>query len=652
VRRLAIRVAAGIFSGFALLAAVDAVAIAVAVPLPSAGLALRLAHHVFDAAETLGLGALFAVAVGAFLWLGSRLPRWALGGVAFVAGVAVAKRVMGAYLIVIAAHVLDGRFPTAVFVFWLALVGAGLAEAPFLAQSVARFSLLRFAPLPLAVAAMAANQIFLRDDYVDVHGILGLGAALVGGGALAPRVERAGRRLARSRAGLFALVALGLFALFGVAVPPSNATRFELFRQPCAIAPWVLATAVWHAPSVHAPVTLPASPWREDRAGAPAVPPTSPPLQASDAVVVLITVDAIRAEVLADPTKLAHLPTLAKLKRDGVDFTRAYAPGAQTETSLASLFSGLYYSEQRWATSGEGWIRQPHPAEDRSPRFPELLTAGGVATAHYAGTRFLLGEFGVARGFGEEAFLGRGKTYSLAIRLIDALLDRLRHPGDRPLFLYTHLIEPHAPYTEGRPTDPPYARYLSSIAAADKQLGRVLSLLEQSFGDRWVLFVSADHGEAFGEHQTTDHAKTLYEELLHVPLLAASPRFSARAIDVPVSLVDLGPTILDLFRVDTPATFEGQSLVPFLAGGTAALTRPLLAEGRLRRALVEPDGLKVIDDPRRKVVEVYDLSADPGETRNVFDLEPARADRALAELRRFFAVHALHEDGYEPQYKP
>jgi arylsulfatase A-like enzyme len=176
-------------------------------------------------------------------------------------------------------------------------------------------------------------------------------------------------------------------------------------------------------------------------------------------------------------------------------------------------------------------------------------------------------------------------------------------------------------------------------------------MLDEHFGERWALFVSADHGEAFGEHQTYEHAKTLYGELLQVPLLARSPLFRPREIGDRVGLIDLGPTILDLFRIETPATFNGQSLVPFLAGENVELTRPLLAEGRLRQALTEPDGLKVIEDRRRKVVEVYDLASDPRETRNLFDDEPARSDAALAELRAFFAVHTRREAGYEPPYK-
>jgi hypothetical protein len=63
----------------------------------------------------------------------------------------------------------------------------------------------------------------------------------------------------------------------------------------------------------------------------------------------------------------------------------------------------------------------------------------------------------------------------------------------------------------------------------------------------------------------------------------------------------------------------------------------------------------VIEDGRRKVVEAYDLVADPGETRNLFDRDPGRSDRALAELRNFFAVHTRRtRDGrdYEPPYDP
>jgi arylsulfatase A-like enzyme len=120
-----------------------------------------------------------------------------------------------------------------------------------------------------------------------------------------------------------------------------------------------------------------------------------------------------------------------------------------------------------------------------------------------------------------------------------------------------------------------------------------------------------------------------------------------------VGHVDLGPTILELFRQPVPPEQMGQSLLPLVLGqgDVEPLVRPILAEGRLRRALFRPDGLKVIDDTRLATVEAYDLRRDPGETRNLFDTERERVEPAVAELRAFFARHALRRPGYHPPFK-
>ena len=194
--------------------------------------------------------------------------------------------------------------------------------------------------------------------------------------------------------------------------------------------------------------------------------------------------------------------------------------------------------------------------------------------------------------------------------------------------------------------------FLAEITQADQALGRVVrAMASAKIDQRVLLIVSADHGEAFGEHGTFEHTKTLYEELIRVPLLVAGPHVVARRIAEPVSLVDLGPTILDVFGVETPGSFMGQSLVPALAGEPVRLTRPIFAEGRLRRALVAGD-IKVITDERRKVVEAFDLRADPGELENLFDRDPSRALPVLAALHRFFEAHLCRRPGYEPVYKP
>jgi arylsulfatase A-like enzyme len=648
-----LRAAAGLFVGFALLAAVDAGAIAIGVPpIPRGGASLRAAHHLFDAAETLGVGAALGVIAGLFSGF-VRLPPPATVIVYASATAAIQYAALADDLYRQASVALEGRLEWPIFVLFAVATGFAVPAAHVLGAAFSGFRRLRLVPVVVGVGGMIADHLALRDDYFGPHGFIAWVAATLAGAALAPPAERAVLALAAGRRGRVAMGAVLCFALAGLVVPPPNAVRFELFRQPCAVAPWALAAAYWRAPRPHAPVLLPPSPWLVDRARDPDVAANGLPLLGPSPVVVLITIDALRADAVADPANDTLFPALTDMKRKGVTFTDATSPGSQTAVSLTATFSGRYFSELSWAMHGHGSTRFTYAADDPTPRFPQILTDHGVSTVTYCSINFLAAEFGVMRGFAEERVIPEGRRHAFARQMIDPVLERLRRakPGE-PLFVYTHLTEPHAPYDRGRRDGTEKEKYLSAVAVADAQVQRVLRLLAQRFGDRWLLIVSADHGEAFGEHETFQHTKTLYEELLRVPLLVRGPAVAHRTIAQHVGLIDLGPTILDLFGAATPGVFEAQSLVPLLAGGDAALDRPLLAEGRLRRALYMPDGLKVIEDTRRETVEIYDLAKDPGETRNLFDEDPARADPALATLEAFFEAHALAKPGYRPPYKP
>jgi hypothetical protein len=334
-------------------------------------------------------------------------------------------------------------------------------------------------------------------------------------------------------------------------------------------------------------------------------------------------------------------------------FTQARSPGSQTAVSLSAVFSGKTFSLQRWAMHGVGSARFEYPAADPTPRFPALLEAAGVPSFKVASLLFLRDDYGVASGFSEEQLVSVGRQHARAANVTRALVDRLRTHGSGPLFAYAHYTEPHSPYDRGAlRTGTDYERYLSEVVVADEHLGRVLRVLEsKEMRERSMLVVSSDHGEAFGEHGTTEHTKTLYDELLRVPLVIWGRAAVPRAIDTPVTLVDLGPTFLDIFGQPTPPWFVGESLVPLLAGRDVELRRPIVAEGRLRRAMFVGD-LKVSIDLRRKTVEAYDLSRDPGELVELSSREPERVGAALAAMQRFFEVHRYAEDGYVPPYKP
>ena len=144
----------------------------------------------------------------------------------------------------------------------------------------------------------------------------------------------------------------------------------------------------------------------------------------------------------------------------------------------------------------------------------------------------------------------------------------------------------------------------------------------------------------------------MYEELIRVPLFIKIPGVAPRKVNTPVALVDLGPTILDLVGLPTPGYNMGQSLVPFLRGQTPKLNRPILAETRLKKSLVMDDGYKVIIDDRSHTTEVYNLNADPNETRNLYD-GPGSPDASRVDLLRFFFdIHTIRRPGYVIPYRP
>jgi arylsulfatase A-like enzyme len=258
---------------------------------------------------------------------------------------------------------------------------------------------------------------------------------------------------------------------------------------------------------------------------------------------------------------------------------------------------------------------------------------------------------GVGVGFDVESKTRR--DYGPAAEVMDLLLEQLATTGGSPAFLYAHFVDSHAPYTLGGRRGSQFERYLAELALVDHEVGRLCQYLrENQLEQRTLLVVSADHGEAFGEHGMKHHAQSVYDELLRVPLLFRAKTLTPRRIDTPVTLVDIGPTLLDLFGIPTPADLMGQSLVPLLAGGRFEARRPIVADsGRRIQALVFPDGVKAIRDLHRNTQEVYDLKRDPGELRDLSGDPDFPASRYSAGLAAFFALHTLKRPGWEPPWR-
>jgi arylsulfatase A-like enzyme len=216
---------------------------------------------------------------------------------------------------------------------------------------------------------------------------------------------------------------------------------------------------------------------------------------------------------------------------------------------------------------------------------------------------------------------------------------------DRPFFLWMHFIDPHNPYDQPAGGtvfgDRPIDRYDAEIRLVDDQLGAILAALDRTgLAARTVVAVAADHGDEFFEHGNEFHGRSLYTELARVPLVIAVPGAAARTIAPPVSLVDLGPTLLDLVGLARPAGQNGRSLAASVLAGAPPPDRVVLAEliadRNITRNLVGGfhGGWEVIWDQDANTWELYDLTRDPATMHEVSGAHPDRLAgqrRALAE---------------------
>ncbi len=617
------------------------------VPWPAGGMTDRLWHYAYAVVAALSVAAFLALPFGlAARWPLVRRDKAHWGWIALTVFTTTAMYFILERHLIRQAHAAIEGMSFILLPTYVLLTGLSIPAAFYLTGFAVRIRFGWVFMLLLGIGGMITGHLIMRDDYPRVHTAVLWVSMSVLGASVAPKALA---WMSRKNARQHAVVALAIvIGVAGVAWEPPNKLRVGLFRQPGAVVPWVFAQLIWSLPEVT--VDRPPPPLG---VMAPELLETSIRGVAKQPLVVLITVDALRADVLADPALEKRYPNLTWLKKRGAYFTRANSCGSQTSVSLTSMFASRYFSQMNWAKHGYGRMRFLYAAADKSVRFPQIVTDAGIPTRSFAPIIFLSDHFGIVRGFADETQVVKNRRHAAAREVMNPLLKAITDHKRGPALFYTHLMEPHEPYNRGKLKEgSDWERYLSEIEVVDQWVGRLWRTMRRYHRRDGYIILSADHGEAFGEHGTKYHTKTLYEEMLRVPLIIWGPSIMRRTIDTHVSLIDIGPTVLHTFRLPVPETYMGRSLWPVLRGQTATLPRPIFVEGRLRQAMYTPDGLKVIEDTVRRITEVYDLEADPGELRNIFELEPERAHGAVSEMRAFFQQKTLIKDGYKPPFKP
>jgi hypothetical protein len=539
---------------------------------------------------------------------------------------------------------------------WLGVAAAlTIPSAALIGRRFARASW-RWLAITPSVLALAANHHVLLADYRGIHLLLALNAttfattALVGARLPARAAAWVARLRERREVAATATIALLLASLALVVLPPASVLAQAFQTEGSVFFPFLVAL---HGEEAGGAAELSTSnqpihaAYLRPRDGLPALPPSQPSLAPRQPIVILVTIDAMRADVLANEPWSRRLPRISGLAAESVYFSQARSAGSTTRNSLGQLFASKYSAQLRW---GKSKALGANLSEDPTPRLPNTLQQAGYTTIHLPVLSNLSGRRAIVGTFQHEKLLKadvKGQRFALSDAVVTEALAQLEEHASGPTFLFMHWLDAHDPYDAAGEAGEPFERYLRELELCDKSIGRLLDAIrDRKWRDRVILVLAADHGEALGAHGIPHHGNGLYDVLVRVPLLFRVPGVKARRVDAPVTTLDIVPTLLDLLGLPTPGEYMGQSLVPFFRGETAKLERPIaLDDSRTRLRSLIVGRHKVIDDKKKRVVEIYDLVADPGELENLYgSMAAGEAERLLGVARGFFAAHDIKGD--------
>jgi arylsulfatase A-like enzyme len=338
--------------------------------------------------------------------------------------------------------------------------------------------------------------------------------------------------------------------------------------------------------------------------------------------IVLIVVDTTRADHIGSlGYERDTTPNIDRLAREATVFEQAYSHAPWTMSSVASILTSL-------APRDHGITQWGQPLSTSHLTLAEHLSWQGYRTSAFVSHVIFDPRYNFDQGFQDYDYSalqgGHPHKMSTSKKISELAIAWLTENAQEPFFLWLHYFDAHAEYLRHEDFDfgeEPVDRYDSEIRYTDEQIGEVLQTLEEL--DRWddtiVVFV-ADHGEEFLEHGRKGHTRSLYDEVIRVPLIVYVPGFAPTRVTTVVSASDLAPTLCNLVGLPTPPQFSG---IPFAVDGRSfrvekqrAVFMETLNEADKRG--VRYDRWKLIQDRENAKFELFDLEADPGETRNVF----------------------------------
>jgi len=419
-------------------------------------------------------------------------------------------------------------------------------------------------------------------------------------------------------------------------------------------------------------------------------PPSAERAPARGPSIVLVLIDTLRADYLGTYGFAGDVsPRIDRFAQEAIVFENAFSQAPWTKPSIATLFTSLHPKQHGVSAHGSQFLTETG-AELRASALPrraltlaEGLRRAGYETAAFVANPWIRQGLGFAQGFDTfEEETGATPVFA------DAILAKARkwlaeRSSEKPFFLYLHFMDIHGPYDppaddvravqdsgslgarralrreeldrrrgylmkapwttrpEGRRLETWRGRYAAGVRALDREIGGFLDdLAARGLLDDSVVVITSDHGEELLDHGDFDHGNTLYDEQIHVPLVVRLPGGAGggRRVDDVVGLIDVMPTLLGLAGSEVSPKLAGRDLGVLLEGKSFAGSEIAISAGVKRRPELESVRTrthKLVRDGKTGETALFDLAADPGESRDL----SATAPQVRAALEKALSVH-------------
>lgn len=362
--------------------------------------------------------------------------------------------------------------------------------------------------------------------------------------------------------------------------------------------------------------------------------------------VMLITIDALRHDMPWTIYDRKIAPNITELAKRSTVYPRAYAASSTSPKALGTILTSKFPSSLY--RSGTFFTKYAKS----NLFFTEVLQEKGIRTMAGHGHKYFDRGKQLDQGFDIWKLVDGLKWDSTtdnnitSEKMTDLAIEMLSDPENtKQFFLWFHYMDPHDKYIQHDST-PVWGkynrdRYDSEVHFTDQHIGRLFEFgKKQPWWDNTAIIISADHGEAFGEHGMYKHAFELWEVLTRVPLIIHAPGAKAQVIDQRRSNIDMAPTILDLMGIkDMPESFDGRSLVSEVYGATEpdnrepiVLDLPEDTNNADKHAIIAGDYKLIVYGRPGMSFALYNLKEDPGELKNISKKEPEK----LEEMKQLY----------------